>query len=462
MTVILLIAAMLVLIWIVNAANNSKKSDTGAETATGAEAGSAEAVSGTEDAVADTGNAEQAANTGGRGSCLIVLAVLFILFCDAILSLFMSLTIVLGGGFGARIDADMSLFLTISVIQIFTGALIALVTGQMKKKSVRSFLILVCAIWVISTVFFAVRVSRESSYEVVSEGRQINISSHYRPYREESNLAALSSPSSLILTENCPVMDGATALYPLYAAFAQAVYPEDVLMSEGKVTDILACSTTKMAYRNLIDGKADIIFVAEASEAQMQDAAEEGVELIFTPIGSEAFVFFVNSANPVETLTVAQLRDIYSGKIRNWAGVGIEGVGRIRAFQRREGSGSQTIMVRFMGEEELMRPETESVAESMGGLVEEVADYRNAKGAIGYTFRFYLTQMTDMTGIKLIALEGVEPTEENIRNGTYPMADHFYAVTRSDASPETLRLLEWLTGPEGQELVEKTGYTPLE
>ena len=64
--------------------------------------------------------------------------------------------------------------------------------------------------------------------------------------------------------------------------------------------------------------------------------------------------------------------------------------------------------------------------------------------------------------VKLLAVNGVHPTVENIENGTYPLASSFYAVTRSDADQNTLALLEWICGPQGQALVEKAGYTPLQ
>ena len=62
--------------------------------------------------------------------------------------------------------------------------------------------------------------------------------------------------------------------------------------------------------------------------------------------------------------------------------------------------------------------------------------------------------------VKLLAVEGISPTIENIENGTYPIASYFYAVTRADADENTLALLDWICGPQGQALIEKTGYTP--
>ena len=287
----------------------------------------------------------------------------------------------------------------------------------------------------------------------------------YMPFREGSLVQTLDEPAAFRFSaeDKLPRMDGATALFPVYAAFCQAVYPPS--LAEEKPSDlnkVITCSTTTTAYKDIVDGRRDIIFVAGPSEAQEAYAAERGVELVYTPIGREAFVFFVNPKNPVDGLTLEQIRGIYSGRITNWEELGAKGLGKILAYQRDEGSGSQTALKRFvMRDTPLMQPEKEEVIDGMGGIVEQVSAYKNRRNAIGYSFRFYCTALMKGFDIKLLAVEGVAPTVENIENGSYPLASSFYAVTRSDADANTLALLEWITGPQGQALVEKTGYTPI-
>ena len=277
------------------------------------------------------------------------------------------------------------------------------------------------------------------------------------PTVEDSRVAVLDEEPTLRLTDHLPRLDGATALYPVYAAFANAVYPEDRLNE----FDILKCSTTTWAYQDIVDGGAEIVFCAAPSAKQLAYAEENGVELELTPIGREAFVFFVNEKNPLENLTLAQVRGIWSGRITEWSELGVPSLGKIHAFQRDEGSGSQSALIRLMGDTPLMDPPTEDVVDVMEGIITRAADYRNYKNAIGYSFRFYSTVMHPDAGIKLLALEGVAPTIENIENGSYPVASYFYAVTRKDADENTRRLVEWITGPQGQELIAKTGYTPV-
>ena len=289
--------------------------------------------------------------------------------------------------------------------------------------------------------------------------------STYTPFRADSLVKTLDEEPSLRFSENniLPRMDGATALYPVYAAFAQAVYPSSLgQMEASKVRNIINCSSTSGAYRAIADGTRDIIFVAGPSKEQEAYAAEKGVELVYTPIGREAFVFFVHPDNPVDGLTLDQIRSVYSGETTRWDQLGVKGLGSIRAYQRSEGSGSQTAMERFvMRDTPLMPAEKEMLQDDMGGMVEQVSDYRNHKNAIGYSFRFYCTALMKNFHVKLLAVNGIAPTIENIENGTYPLASEFYAVTRSDADENTLALLDWIRGPQGQALIEKTGYTPL-
>lgn len=211
----------------------------------------------------------------------------------------------------------------------------------------------------------------------------------------------------------------------------------------------------------MADGETDVFFGALPDEDQVDYAKEQGVEFEHTPMWREAFVFLVNAVNPVDSLTVQQVRGIYSGAITNWKEVGGKDE-PIIAYQRNTGSGSQSMMERFMGDVPLTDAPSNMVATGMGGLVSAVADYDNRHGAIGYSFRYYVTNLVGDYDVKLLAIEGVEPTLEHIADGSYPITGEFYATTRKgDNSESFARLLAWAQGEQGQELVEKSGYARL-
>ena len=286
----------------------------------------------------------------------------------------------------------------------------------------------------------------------------------YAPFTADSLVKTPDEPATLHFDDihSVPHMDGATALYPVYAAFAQATYPESMReMNTYDITKIVSCKTTTGAYINIVDGKSDIIFVAGPSEEQEKYAEEKGVKLIYTPIGREAFVFFVHPDNPIDGLTLDEIRSIYAGKTTQWDELGIKGLGRILAYQQEEGNGSQTALKRFvMKDTPLMPVDKETHVGGMGGMIEVVSTYKNHRNAIGFSFRFYSTALMKNFDVKLLSVNGVSPTIENIENGSYPLASYFYAVTRSDANENTRVLVNWIISPQGQALVRKTGYSP--
>ncbi|MFJ5770745.1 PstS family phosphate ABC transporter substrate-binding protein [Psychrobacillus sp. NPDC093180] len=280
----------------------------------------------------------------------------------------------------------------------------------------------------------------------------------YKPFSESSKIATLDDDSTLKLTGDLPKLDGATALYPLYSAFVQATYPKKEYDPYEKEVMV---NTTPDAYNNLIFGRVDMIFAAAPSKSQVEKAKEHGKELKMIPIGREAFVFFVHQKNPVSGLTMEQIKNIYAGKVTNWEEVGGE-TEDIRAFQRPADSGSQSALEHLMGDIPIMEAPTEDIATGMGGIINEVSQYKNYKNAIGYTFRFYSTEMVQDKKIKLLEIDGVAPTKETIRSGEYPIASEFYIVTAGTDNPNVEKFIAWILSPEGQELIEKTGYVSLD
>jgi len=290
----------------------------------------------------------------------------------------------------------------------------------------------------------------------------------YTPFMEGTKAVTLDEPATLqfdMASTQHLKLDGATALYPVYSAFVQATFPPPA--NEKGYTSV-ACSNTVRAYERLIQRQVDIIFVAGPSQAQLEMAEQAGMQLHLTPIGREAFVFFVNSKNPVDGLSVEQIQGIYSGAITNWREVGGKNQS-IRPFQRAENSGSQTALQSLMAGLPLIEPEEEDRVSAMDGIIRQVASYRNYKNAIGFSFRFYASEMEANDQIKLLSLNGVAPTRESIRDGSYPIASEFYAVTASPVgqpAPQSwdsdiAAFLDWILSDQGQEIIDKTGYVSL-
>ena len=136
----------------------------------------------------------------------------------------------------------------------------------------------------------------------------------YLPFCNSEKLVHLDEESTLKFSESdeLPVIEGATALLPVYCSLAEAVYPSTTVawctkdsdgnfhFNDDKKIIVDYNYGTRSAYNNLIDRKVDIIFVAYPSQEQIDEALKNNVEFNYTPIGKEAFVFFVNKKKPVD------------------------------------------------------------------------------------------------------------------------------------------------------------------
>lgn len=279
----------------------------------------------------------------------------------------------------------------------------------------------------------------------------------YLPFDKDSKIVTLDYEASLKLEKNLPIIDGAAALFPVYSAFVNETYPDTVELYDG----VFEYNNTIEGYRLLANKSTDIFIGAKPSSQQEIYASEQGTEYIYTPIGNEAFVFFVHKDNPIESLTIEQIKGIYSGKITNWKDVGGKDE-EIVAFQRNEGSGSQSMLVRFMAGTELMEPPIEQVNDLMSGIIEQVSDYQNKTNSIGFSFRYYVEGIIQNPNIKMIGIDGIAPTVENIKSQKYPIITPIYAVTYEGNENENVdELLQWILSCEGQEIIEKTGYVGL-
>lgn len=215
-------------------------------------------------------------------------------------------------------------------------------------------------------------------------------------------------------------------------------------------------SKTHGAYINLIDGKTDIIMVAtQPSEQEQRYAADSNVELTLIPVARDAFIFMNNKKNPIENLTVTEIKQIYSGKIVNWKDVDGENE-KIIPFVRQANSGSQEAMrTLVMKGSELIEME-EMMIPTMIDLVNRLDE---EKWGLGYSFYYYVDSMVQSQNVRLLSVNGVIPSKDTIGSGEYDLGTYVYIAVRSDEnSSNTLDLIEWLLSEKGQSLIEEVGY----
>jgi len=278
------------------------------------------------------------------------------------------------------------------------------------------------------------------------------------PFSDGNFLATLDEEPDLKIIDNIPVLSGEKALYPVYASFVQAVYPEH---HNYRTADILLpynyyFRNEYSAYEYLWEGKIDILFCMEPSETQLKYFNDNGITLKFIPIGKDALVFFVNENNTINNVSVEDIRGIYADKIKNWKK--LNGQNRsIMAFHRWYYSESQKMLKRIMENELILKPQ-------------RVTDYKNFPNAIGYSLLFFLYREDEYDylytfpkgseGIKMLSLNGVYPSKEAIQNNSYPFSFNFYAIyVDNDKKNKNIEpFIKWILSRQGQTLISKTGY----
>ena len=120
------------------------------------------------------------------------------------------------------------------------------------------------------------------------------------------------------------------------------------------------------------------------------------------------------------------------------------------------------MLIRFMGDTPIMEPQKEQINDLMAGIIEQVADYRSSTESIGFSFRYYVEGIIKNKDIKVLSVDGVKPTVESIQDNSYAIITPLYAVTVADEDNENVsKLLDWILSEEGQYIIEKTGYVPV-
>lgn len=205
----------------------------------------------------------------------------------------------------------------------------------------------------------------------------------------------------------------------------------------------------------------DLVIGTGPNADERRAAEETGRELVMVPVCYDAFVFQVNSENPVDGLSSEQIRQIYSGVIRLWSEVGGEEALPIAAYQRPHGSGSQTAMEELVMQGwNLTAAESSLISDGMSDLIAQIGSYDNAREALGYSYLYYVNGLYKSGDVKVLSVDGAAPTEENLRSGAYPFTVYYYAVYEK-GNQNAEKFTEWMISDEGQACIRQAGYVPL-
>jgi phosphate transport system substrate-binding protein len=208
----------------------------------------------------------------------------------------------------------------------------------------------------------------------------------------------------------------------------------------------------------LINGTTDICEASrsmkDAEKKQVQDKA--GAPPIETVVARDGLSVYVNDGNGVSELTMAQLKDIYTGKVTDWKDVGGT-PGKIIPYSRENSSGTYV----FFKEHVLANADYTPRAQAMPGTAAVVNAVARDKASIGYGGAAYAK------GIKVVKIKkeptsaGILPSDATIKDGSYPLSRPLFFYTRPKASAAIDAFIKWVLSGDGQGIVVKVGYFPV-
>jgi phosphate transport system substrate-binding protein len=203
---------------------------------------------------------------------------------------------------------------------------------------------------------------------------------------------------------------------------------------------------------SLIDGTCDI---ADASrpikDKEVAKAKENNIEAYENVVALDGIAVIVHPSNPVDGLSIEQIKKIYTGEISNWNEVGGKKM-KITVISRDSSSGTFETFNELALEKEKVRPD--ALLQASNQAVAQAVS--RTPGAIGYVGLGYLS-----SSVKGVSVDGVEPNKENVVNGSYELARKLFMYTDGAPAGVVKAFIDFVLSEKGQELVEKAGYVPL-
>jgi|FLYL01.1.fsa_nt_gi phosphate transport system substrate-binding protein len=208
----------------------------------------------------------------------------------------------------------------------------------------------------------------------------------------------------------------------------------------------------------LVNGTTDIAESSRPIKEKEIAAVKEkrGLTVLELPVAVDGLAVYVHSSNPVQELSLAQLKAIYTGAIQRWNQVGGKNE-RIILYSRENNSGTYV----YFKEHVLENADFFPTAQTLPGTAAVINAVARDPRGIGYGGIAYGEGVKHLRVKKDANSPAVEPTLENVLSAKYPISRHLYWYFAGTPTGEVRRFIEWVLSREGQQVVERVGYYPL-
>lgn len=207
----------------------------------------------------------------------------------------------------------------------------------------------------------------------------------------------------------------------------------------------------------LINGSIDMAMASRPmkDDEQQKAAQSRGAAVTEHPVALDGLGVFVNSANTVQHLTIAQIRDIFQGKTKNWSEVGGANA-PIILYGRESSSGTYD----YFREHVLAKGDFAPQVQTLQGTAAIINAVGHDANGIGYGGIAYAKQVRALA-VQAEGAQPVAPSEATVEDGSYPLSRKLYFYFPSNAPERVTKFAQWAVTPEAQALVTKVGYFPL-
>jgi phosphate transport system substrate-binding protein len=208
----------------------------------------------------------------------------------------------------------------------------------------------------------------------------------------------------------------------------------------------------------LINGTVDLAQSSrEMKDDEKQKAAKaRGSEIVEQAVALDGLAVFVHNTNPLQSLSIAQVRDIFQGKVKNWNRIGGPDA-PVVLYGRESSSGTYD----YFREHVLAKGDFAPAVQTLQGTAAIINAVGRDRNGIGYGGIAYAKDVRPLA----ISDEGkaaVAPSETTVADGTYPLARKLFFYHSQNAPERVTKFVQWALTPEAQALVTRVGYFPLQ
>ena len=240
---------------------------------------------------------------------------------------------------------------------------------------------------------------------------------------------------------------GSTTVLPIAQATAEAfmdLHPEVNISIRGGGSGVGIAA--------LQNGTVQIANSSRRMKSKEIAAAKaKGINPTPYAVANDGIAMVLHKSNPVKNFTIAQIKSIYTGKIKNWKDLGGANL-PIVVISRDVASGTFEVF----NEKALAGAKVESSAQLLASNNAIVSTVGSTPGAIGYVGLGYVT-----ADVKICTVNNVSPSETTVKNQSYPLSRQLYMYTNGKAKGDAARYLLFIQSAAGQAIVKKQGFISL-